>query len=337
MIAFSFIAENVFSDGMVIERKFQDWQLQAEERQLCAINFENGKQNMLLSIEVGEIQGDKAVWIFPVPSKPEETELDIMDGFPEFYGKTIEEEKNDSINSSFTLLFLTQSYLWPVFLLGSAFLGSVSFGGMASLDGEEGFNGVEVYKHIEKMGLTTELITAENSGSFYDYLLDKDLELPMSAEPVLKEYIGKDFSFVVVWVSDTNLFNEMLGSQIQDYYNEDFYYYDEPRIKFAHIGVFVSFPSDEIFFPLKPTSVYGEKEIPIIIYVTDFVSPELFSGVTGFTETEYFVEDYYGSTEGLENFFNGKDEIKKLNYTKISINAPSENFSQDLTIKKEIP
>ena len=341
IFVFISLIQPVLADGCIMVPRLKEWQLHEEERQLAAIHLENGKQNMILAIDVGEIKEEQAVWIFPVPAKPDSVELDIVNGFPEYYGTNLEEEKNDAVSQMFFFLFASQPYSWPVLIL-SSFMGSMVAGdirgadlGMASLGNES--KGVIVHEHIEKHGLTSELITAENGDAFYGYLYSKDLKLPMFVENTFNEYVGKEYSFVVSWISDAN---EITKKQVQeeDYY-DDYYYYDQP-VRYP-LGIFVSFPTEKMYFPLKPSSVYGEKSIPVLLYVSGYVTPEIPSNLEYYASIEYFVDHYYvpidDEESSVKDFFNGKDSFDEFKYTKIKIESKAENFSEDLWINSAVP
>ncbi len=73
-IFFSFLlALSASADGgmVVYDPLTSNWDLKDINQQICAINYENGIENMILSIKVDSLDGEKAVWIFPVPAKPE--------------------------------------------------------------------------------------------------------------------------------------------------------------------------------------------------------------------------------------------------------------------------
>lgn len=323
------LLQPVFSDGgmVIFDPDVDGWRAQKEERQLCAINYENGIQNMVLAVELPEMKGEKAVWIFPVPAKPDEITLDILEEFPAFRGRELQDLKNDKVSGMFLISMASQVYTLPFAIIFLSGLAGSSVGAQnkfAHLYGNLGE--VTVHEHIEKMGLTTELITAEDGKAFYDYLYSNDLKLPMYIEKAFKEYIGKDYSFVVSWVSDVNEFNKTVGLN-------GIYGNYAPK---GSLGVFVSFPTEKIYFPLKPTSIYKEAEIPVLLYITGYVTPELYSGIKDKTETEYFVDEYYNVSEKSKAFFN-KKEHATLKYTKIKITSSAENFTEDLWIKKEVP
>ncbi|RLG21452.1 hypothetical protein DRN74_02730 [Candidatus Micrarchaeota archaeon] len=317
-VLFSFVfMHSAFADGGIIiyDLDMFAWELQDIDQQLCEINYENGFENMLLSIDVSTLHGEKAAWIFPVPAEPSETTIDVIKGFPRFWGYDVEKQVDKKISDVFSIMRLSQIYTLPFELVASRI-------GTTKGDMEEG---ITIHEHIEKTGLTTELITAEDESAFYNYLVNKHLNLPPSLESILDEYIGQEYSFVVSWISDVEKFKQEsttiggYGSTINT------------------LGVFIKFPTDKIYFPLKPTSVYGNVKIPILIYVIGHVTPELYSEIQTGTQVNYFVQPYYGVPNKLSSFFNGKAGIKNLKYTKIKIDTPSKYLTKDLWIKNSPP
>ncbi|RLI87773.1 MAG: hypothetical protein DRO76_01810, partial [Candidatus Altiarchaeales archaeon] len=262
-----------------------------------------------------DLHGEKAVWIFPVPAKPDKTVIDIIKGFPRLlWGYDVKEKTDDAVSIAFSVMRMSQVYTFP-FMLFSRY---TSMG----IGIEEG---ITIYEHIEKMGLTTELVTAEDGSAFYNYLTNKDLDLPSGLKSILEDYIGKEYSFVVSWISDVEKFKQ--ESAIRDRYGR----------LINVVGVSISFPTDEIYFPLKPTSVYGSQKIPILIYVMDHVTPKLYLEIKNYVQVNYFIDKYYYVPKELSPFFNGKKEIENLNYTKIKIDAPSRYLTEDLWIKDSAP
>lgn len=324
LLLFSFIfVPYVFADGglVIYDPDMFGWELQDMDQQLCAINYENGFENMLLSVDVSELHGEKAVWIFPVPAEPDKTVIDIIKGFPRLWGYDLKEITDDNISGAFSLMRLSQVYTFPfVFLFG--------FGGIgkeAESTGAGDIGEVTVHEHIEKMGLTTELVTTEDGNAFYNYLTDKKLEMPSNLKSILENYIGEEYSFVISWISDIEKFKQ--ESATKDRYG---------RI-INTIGVSITFPADKIYFPLKPTSVYGSQKVPILIYVMGHVTPELYLEIKKESQVNYFVQKYYNVPNELSSFFNGKTRLEDLKYTKIKINTPSKYLTEDLWIKDSAP
>lgn len=60
---------------------------------------------------------------------------------------------------------------------------------------------VIVYEHLDKEGISSEIITAKTTNGLYDYLKSKGLKIESGSIPVLDNYIGKDYFFVVSWMN----------------------------------------------------------------------------------------------------------------------------------------
>jgi len=338
-LLFFILIAPVLGDGFIIIDDEDIWRIHNERQQLCAINYENGYQNMILSIDTDELHGDQAVWIFPVPAGPDETVIDIMKGFPEPSGYDIEKKVDSEIEGAFSSMRLTQIYTFPWFFTKRVFMGAAKEA-LTDLAAEPS---VVVHEHIEKMGMTTELITAKDGTAFWNWLTLRGLELPEESKAVLDEYVGEDYSFVVSWISDIDEFKK----------NQAPYWYEEryesgsakmavpemlpPRVRVNVLGVFLKFPTEKIYYPLKPTSVYGSLRVPTLIYVMDFVKPELYPAIEQDTGVEYFAQNRYYVPENMKELFNNKERIDNLKYTKIKLNPPSKYLTDDLWMEKGAP
>lgn len=339
LLVFSILfTSSVVSDGGIWIKppdEMSDWELMREDQQLCAIYYENGFQNMILTIGLSQLEGEKAIWIFPVPAKPDETVIDIIKGFPTLSGDDIHKEAEKAVTDTFNLIRMTQPYyagLFFPFLYGS-------MGGYWSGMSQRNFlqeDGITVHERIEKMGLTTELITAERADAFHNYLSGKDVNLPDSSKAVFDEYIGQEFSFVVSWISDIDEFKNSTvtyPSDIHRRYISPYYTGISKHI----LGVAISFPTDKIYYPLKPTSVYGSVRIPTVIYVMSYVTPELYPGIAKDAQVEYYYDSYHAIPEYLSSFYNGKLRINDFQFTKIRLDPPSKLLTEDLWIVNAPP
>ncbi|MBW3000875.1 DUF2330 domain-containing protein, partial [Candidatus Woesearchaeota archaeon] len=240
LICFLILPSALADGGFFIKIHDEDiWRLFDEEQQFCAINYKDGVQHMILTIDTAEkVQGDQAVWIFPVPADPKQVDINILKGFPELFGKDLERLAENSISQAYTLMSISQIYPFPFAYFGTLSPGAFRAGSMEkSLDAE----GVTVYERIEKMGLTTELVGALDSQSLENYLTSKDLKLPPEFTLILDEYIGKHYVFVITWISDVHEFRNSQADVEYDYYYR--------RRTGNTVGVFISFPTPKIYYP----------------------------------------------------------------------------------------
>jgi hypothetical protein len=315
--------------GMWIHRP-DGWQLHPEERQLCAINYENGYQNMILSINFDSDTkgGDKAVWIFPIPAKPEDTVVDVIKGFPQFHGYDIKSQAKSKVSNAFQMMRATQIY--PLFFISRVMYAASSSNdllGLAANSKQYKEPSMYIYEHIEKMGLTTELIKVKDGKVLQDYFSAKKLYIPSESQKVFDEYIGQDYIFVISWIYDLEQLKQAQTKQ------PDYGYNYQSNL----VGVSLTFPTDKIYFPLKPTSIYGSKVVPATIYVTGFVTPTLYDSIKSSTQVEYLYQGYYQVPEDVKTLFGGKESINNLKYTKITMNPPSKYLKEDLYFENKAP
>jgi hypothetical protein len=312
----------VLADGMVVDYYDRHWHIHNEKQQLAAINYQNGYQDMILSIDINEVKGEKAVWMFPVPASPEKTVIDIVDEFPQFHGLDIERRAELKIRNMFDDMRLTQ--LYPILYPRRWYIGGPRVLEVADTALAKSTGGVIVHEHIEKYGLTTELVSTEDGIILWNYLALKGLELPEESKKVMNDYIGEDYSFVVSWISDKE---EYQKEEIQK---------NHPYYGIKRIGVKLMFPTDKIYFPLKPTSVYGSKRVPALIYVMGHVTPELYPEIEFDSEVKYYTYEgrYYPE---LTSFFKTTVYPKGMDYTLININPPSKFLTRDLWIEEKAP
>ena len=315
LIAAFLLPSLVLADGMMIKPDpyGNRWDFVSESNQQAYISYEDGLEKLILSIGLEE-KDSEAVWIFPVPANPEKVVIDILTETPNIRGEEINKKAKAKLEDIQEPMLLTQIYTAP-FLF--AFRKSVilstptnkSWG--LSEDGYRHQSDVIVYEHLEKEGMTTEIITAKTSEGLQKYFKSKNLNMEQNSIPALNHYIGKEFTFVVSWISKSHTI----------------------RSSSKQKGVFVTFPTKKIYYPLILTSVYGSERIPTTIRIMGFVSPKIFKDIKNYTKTEYYVDTYFRSD--IDNFYNGSTENVK--YTKIEMDAPSKLLTQDLWISARQP
>lgn len=310
------VPKYVRADGMVLKPDpFSDrWDYSNESNQQAFINYEDGLEKMILSIGIEEMDEDN-VWIFPVPSNPEEVAIDVVTYLPRFNGEEISGKAKSYLSGIKETLLATQIY--PTIIYSSwggktrGMSSEQTLGITGSLGGGyDSETDVIVHEHIDKEGITSEIITAQTAQGLYQYLQEKGLNIEEGSIPVLDYYIGKEFTFIVSWIQKVNLIN--LNSQSQQR------------------GVFVTFKTDEIYYPLIPTSVYGSEIVPASIRIIGHRTPKIFQDITNYTEVKYFIDNYSDVGGSLKNLYNSPSKYVK--YTKIEIEAPSKFLKEDLWI-----
>ena len=317
LAVFSFIPKSVLADGMMIKPDpYSDrWDYSNESNQQAFINYDNGLQKMIISVGFEEENNNGVVWLFPVPSDPNKVAIDVVKSLPQLSGEEISKKAKSNLDDTTKFLQMTQVYTIPfISLFGT--LGTTDRGyntlGVPGGIGRGVEQDVVVYEHLEKEGITSEIITAKTAFGLYDYLKNKGLKIESGSIPVLDNYIGKEYSFVASWISSP-----------------------EKNISAQNRGIFVTFLTKDIYFPMLPTSVYGSKTVPATIRVIGYVSPKVFQSIKSYTKTEYYIDSYASFADDLKNFYSGQN--KNVKYTKIEINAPSKFLTDDLWIGQQAP
>jgi hypothetical protein len=395
VFSFSTLVSTTSADGSIHAYIEGTWEVFNETQQECVINFHEGRQGMILTVETSQrLRGEKAVWIFPVPAAPEKTDVNILEGFPELDGYDVEERAKQDLSDVFNIMQSTQVY--P--LLFQLFQPSMMLPKGPMAIQQLGEKGVTVHERVEKLGLTTELVSAEDGSSLKSYITQQGLTLPAASQNILEEYIGQEYSFVMSWISDPskiesyekeqtipyliglldqgkleeakafikasdedeqdidlilNILNDNTGGMVdkKQLIKQHFPY--KPREDKNKLGVFLSFPTQKIFYPLKPTSVYGNDIVPAVIYILNYVKPELYREIKSDTEVSYFyadqltlqgaMEDIFTGFEKVSGVFNfGKEttagfQVRDVRYTKINIDTASKHFTEDLWMEVATP
>lgn len=413
-----FVPNLVLADGaMMYYDPYDDhWGFSDETYQKAFIAHKDGFQKMLLSVEFTDTE-ENAVWMFPVPAEPDVVVLDILDQLPKVNGINILDKARSSLRVIKEVTYGSQIYP-AIFSFMTSQLGyaTMSSGEAMSLGGKAagyGANGVSVYEHIEKEGMVSELITAKDADSIYNYLAEKGLQIEKGVIPPLDHYIGQDYSFVVSWLdsAEHEITSEYIKDNLELYFSDqDTFYkfyvltwdmmfkyqefeesysklnflkdpqnqhildelveeirrdpsiinyieveeeveedndidgtdlfgiYSEPVDDINRKAVSIIFPSEEAYFPLVLTSVYGSKVVPADVRIAGHVSPRIFDSIQNFTEVNYFYVYRVGQefSDQFENFYKPyrKHSVK---YTQIKIDAPSKLLTEDLWVDSKVP
>ncbi len=393
------------ADGMRIRPDRDRWDFSSEINQQAFINYTDGVEKMILNIGLDYSDKGDSVWLFPVPASADKVVIDIVTALPRLNGEEINKKAENTLKNARTLLLATQIYTFPLTIFTTSLGGSFSKGNdiLGPVGRYLSNRDIDVYEHIEKEGLTSEIISAKNATALYNYLKSKGLNIESGAIPVLDQYIGKDFSFVVSWISSPEkiLTPDFIKENLYSYINyanrfpKFSEFYNNLKQKYPNVGeikndydaasyikspagqeilaeivgaiqedpllikekintsnpysyqitsqnqrgVFVTFPTSEIYFPLMPTSVYGSEIVPATIRVMDFVTPKIPESIKAFTKVKYYINNNSTfSDDDLEVFYGGDSSSDKINkYTKIEINAPSKFFTDDLRMTSTVP
>jgi len=323
----SLFCSQASADGMMFVYEGNMLRLHAENSQVAAIHHVNGVEHMLISIDVdANIAGDKAVWLFPVPSDPKAVDIDILETFPVFSLIPIEHYLREAIRDFAKLIVSYGTILSPLtlFLLYQDRVMD-RMDRVAEQEKAAPAPEVTVHKRVEKTGFTTELITTKNQDALDRYLRGKGLNLPKDSRAVIDGYVGKNYSFAISYISNLNT---LKSKDTTDFHSQK---------TFITMSVYVKFATETMYFPLLPTSVYGDMNIPVKLFVLGHVTPVFYPKIKANSWIFYCTEKDFTPPAELTTFFNTKSAIDTLEYTFIRLNSPSSSFTEDLWIHSSQP
>ncbi len=302
----------VFACGMSMISSANGWTFGNDSAEQSFINFANGEEKLIISRNFTNGSND-TVWVIPVPASPNSIKIDVLSDIPKFSGYDVSNRANEKLSSIRDTLLSTQIYPIVPIILNS--LSHQTFGVAGNsrgipqslgVPGSIGSQDVVVYQHLEKEGMVAEVLSATNSDALYKYLNEKGLKVEKNSISILQDYIGKNFSFIASWVSPS-----ATGQSTK--------------------GLLMTFPTDKIFYPLKPESGTPGNGLPETITVVGHVTPNLFENIKNSTDV-----NYYYSTSGLslKDFFSSDNGF---GFTKIVINVKPSELTQDLYISQTAP
>lgn len=320
------------------------WYLLNEDAQFAIINYYNSTEIMLIqaSISVEDVRNaSQMVWIFPIPSNPEDIEIGVFGEFPGLDGTYLSQVAKYSISEDFVWLYSSQIYMVPIALTTVYTIDeynpfaprTLMPGGSEGPYGNE-TNPVDIFESITQYGLTTEVIGTEDASAFQDYLDTYGITLPENSLPIIQDYADDGYSFIASRVTDID---DFITSSIHNGF----------RGKVYSVSIAVGFQSDKIFYPLKLTSVYGERNVPIILEILDYVRHVPFEDeIPSLSmETDYLIDKNTRIDGNLDWFYaeqKWKGELKdgvmkEMRFTLVQFDAKSSDLVEDMWFEDEPP
>ncbi|MFH0825323.1 MAG: hypothetical protein V2B18_21435 [Pseudomonadota bacterium] len=253
-----FPAASAFADGGAWRYDRSSMKLLAMNEQRAFITFKDGIQRMALAVNLSEAGSEEnrskdVVWIFPIPGRPDQVKIDIMGFLPEFMGtRDVRSEARSTLLSCAAVTLAVPPLLLPLgFVLAVAVPYYGSYKGGGSYDS---------HRQAERWGIRAEAVTADSLDGLAAFLKDRKVGVDAPGLKTLSPYFGDQYVFVICWIASR----------------------DEVRRKFgdraghgAYPSLFIKFPVDRPFFPMRATSAYGEDEFPVSLFVMDWMTPSV--------------------------------------------------------------
>jgi hypothetical protein len=304
-----------FADGRAFKGKdFGSMRSIAQNEQRAVISHKDGIEKMLIAISLEMENEDNAIWIFPVPGKPEKVKVDVLDSFPRFSGKDPLIEAYKVLTGIRMFSMMTQIY--PFFTCLP--LSKARSGGKETSE-------ISIHESIEKWGIRAETITAQSQEALSDYLTAKKVGLGKEELKPFERYLGGDYVLVVIWIDSRT----QLLKQFPEYTSKG------PSDLGRWPCLYVEFPTEKAFYPLLATSAYGETEIPINIVVLGYVAQDANS-----KPAVNFRQRYYKQSQRLEKVPAQLADVmprRDIRYTRLRFRGPAKDLTEDLWLKPTSP
>jgi len=310
------VAAPCLADGMAYKgRDFSSMRPIAQNEQRAVITHKNGVEKMLIAISLEMEDEDNAIWIFPVPGRPQDVKVDVLDLFPRFSGKEPLVEAYEVLTGIRNLSLLTQIYPGFTCCLMPALSRAGKFAEVSE---------ITVHESIEKWGIRAETITAQSLEVLSDYLAEKKVGLNKDELKTFEHYLDGNYVLVVVWIeSRANLLK-----QFPDYVSK----------RHPDLGrwpcLYVEFSSQRAFYPLLATSAYGDSKILINLFVLGYVAPDANSPLTDSFQRKYFIQD-----SKLREFPYQMKVLpyRDFQYTRLTFRGSAGDLKDDLWLKPVSP
>jgi hypothetical protein len=277
----------------------------AESEQRAAILYRDGIERLVIAVNLDLKAEEEALWIFPVPGTPEQTKLDLVDSFPVFKGENPFGSARNSLRA--VMLAVRTTQIWP--LLGELFLPFYSLGGH---DGS-----YSVQTEIEKWGLHTEVVSVGSVEGLAEYMRDRKSQVAPEELRAFEPYLSGGYVLIATWVSS--------AEQVR----KEFPQYTQRReMEGRWPCVYVEFPTKKAFYPLRPTSSYGDAWVVLTLFVMGYVRPETGSGTPPWARPSHFWLD--GPPQaGPANFLSAMPN-GRFPYSVVRCGCPANVYSEDL-------
>lgn len=330
------------ADGMAYDRSSLRPLYYDEQRAI--ISQRGGVEKMIIALNLEQayyMQTDQGLdvggvlWIFPVPGQPERITLDILEAFPTMMGKDV--------------LYRAERLAWSIFALAAATQIPVSMvtAGIALpyfISYKASRPRVDKHLEVNKWGIHGEVVTADSMSSLATYLRRNKVSVVEEYLRPFQPYLSDKYVLVMAWIASFKELQKKMGSNF------------DPNETDRNPCLYVEFPTQRGYYPLKATSGYGEVPIKVTLYIVGHVSLDS-SGLRAggswagsresadvsvrYYEASKTLALYYGRRNVWESapkgFLQGVSEASKIDYTRVTITGAAKGLTHDLWFTNEPP
>ncbi len=296
-----------FGDGVAFSGSdYRSLKPVSQDAQQALISYNNGVEKMLITVALPLKLKDSAVWIFPVFGNPENVKVDLVDSVPQFRGRNPLRAAYNAVGG----IVIMQSF---------ALLFPLNLGFMPSL----ATKGVNVFDEMDRWGIHTETIRADSLAALSEYLSEKKTIIDPEQLKAFEPYLSGQYVLVVSWLSSTV---ELL---------KQFPEYELRQKNVRWPCLYVEFPSETAFYPMRPTAAYENMSFSLRIVVLGYVDVLASKGLVKWSHRDFYRQDTI--PKGMQDAFTSDFERQKGRYTAFEFVGDVNTFTDDLVFQPVSP
>jgi len=304
-----------FADGSswIRLRDYATWLPLHQDEQSAFLALEDGTEHMLIAINVQLDQEDaQGFWLFPVPGTPDTVTVDLLDRFPATYGWDVIGAGQARITESVSLE------------IGVVINPVLAFLFLPAMQGERQRDtaGFRIHQHVEKHGLRAETITADSVQALAQYLAGKEVALAAEELALFEPYLNSSYVLVAASIASA----EALHAAFPD---DERWTTDGAAHRWP--ALYVMFPAEKLFYPMRPKAGYGDQEMTVNIATIGHTTPEGDAAMLARADRHDYVQDYGHPDAFPPGMRGGMTEGEPLYYSRLEFRCPAKAFTSDLT------
>jgi len=308
LLIFSLLANPLLADGKAFMRGIDDTRFKVldEEAQSAVIVMKEGREHLAIAIKVELADAQHAVWIFPLPAQPEQIKVDVLKEMPYFHGHDPRAKLHSQADLFCALLRASQ--LYPA-IFDAIFTANLLGGKMSA----------SLFSSTVRHGIRADLITAQSTEALAEYISGLGAKMDAKELSSFSNYCNENYSFVVCSIASIEELKKSFPELENHYHTQTV-----PTL-------YASFPAEKPFYPMVPTSGYGDKRIPVSLQVTGHVKLDCADPwLQQYTKASYFAangERY--CQDAPVPFCNLLLGEKDIFYTSFYLKTEAERFCAD--------
>lgn len=275
-----------------------------QNAQRAVIHFGDGREQMVIAINYRARPGEEGLWIFPVPGTPEDVHIDLGRMFPRFHGYDSRPAARAIVDCA--MLFMRASQVYPL-------IADVPYLGMLlGVKKKATEDAVAVHETVERWGLRAETLTAPSTEVLASHLGESGAEISPNELSPFEPYLNSVYVLVVVRVTDRAAFEAQFEESLDQ--------------RECSPSLYVEFPTEKGFYPMRPTASYGNTQLPVTLYIIGHVEAHANRQMLDQADIYHYRQDR--PDWATQSLF-GLSRDSSFNYTVVRLDAPASAFTSD--------